>query len=999
MFFHCVTLPFRFTFIRTVMKPSFFRLFLLLSSIVAPPLAGQVRPVEVKKLTPLSGLSFGAAAATDGLTAAVAAPGSDAGSPKQVFLYNRDAGSGSWPFAKTVSAFLPIGYLLGNYGYDLAVDGDTLVVGAPVNSSYFDYSGRDGRVFIYRRNSGGAGNWAQTKRLDGQVGGIPRHLGFGRRVALSGANLAVLAADGSGHEVRVHKQTIGGADGWGQVARIPVSVPPGAGGLVRDGGVEDALGMSGDYLAIGVPGDGDNPDDGGVFIHHRRKNGDDMWGEIARIRPADAGARTLGHALAVSGNRLAVSGIGEDADGKLFTAVWVFTLAPEGAVIPDGVLTAAGSSSSPWPPSSIPGQVVTLAGDWMSVSAWQRTETSDGNWATLIYHRGTSGWVLHLILPGPASALRIPGLPRMPADIPPAFIRQLRTKALEGILTSKAHPALAMGGEHLILRTVSGELPVVRLIASGSPSLLPEDTLKPNAGGSTEFGQTLAADGNHLVVGDPYDSSVLPNAGAVWVYRRFTSPFSGMDDWILTAKHQSPSPQENAHFGAAVAIASAANSYSVAVGSPDAKVGGVKCGAVHTFGAFSTGESLAPAMPAANDRFGAAVAVGHLKGSDGAPYGLRLAVGAPGQSIPSVSKIGRVTTYTVFNPDTPWQEEAELLPADRPAQANFGWSLALDGSRIAVGALTAGTAGRAYIYEYSSTPPAGWSQTRRVDPGDTVSGAYPHSLALEGDTLVGGTLTLGGSGAVFIHSRNSGGSDVWGVVKKLTSPNPNDSFGATVALRSDLIAVGARGDDLLAPNHGAIRIFERNLGGANNWGQALYGVESGDGDPQRFSGASVAFANDTVLFGAPNDDDAGPDVGAVRAWRVGSYERWCARTGLVGLGGDQAEAGADPDGDGLPNLMEFVLGGDPVDPVSPAAAGVPHFSLDPVTGLPRLAFPKPFYSQEGLRITAEGSTDLLNFSESRALVEINDAYDFQATWHGDSSPRLFLRLKAVYPVW
>ena len=57
-------------------------------------------------------------------------------------------------------------------------------------------------------------------------------------------------------------------------------------------------------------------------------------------------------------------------------------------------------------------------------------------------------------------------------------------------------------------------------------------------------------------------------------------------------------------------------------------------------------------------------------------------------------------------------------------------------------------------------------------------------------------------------------------------------------------------------------MFERNPGGANNWGQVQKLTASDAAAGDRF-GYSVSISGDTIVVGAHTDDDGGSDAGAV----------------------------------------------------------------------------------------------------------------------------------------
>src|SRR4029077_159562 len=75
-----------------------------------------------------------------------------------------------------------------------------------------------------------------------------------------------------------------------------------------------------------------------------------------------------------------------------------------------------------------------------------------------------------------------------------------------------------------------------------------------------------------------------------------------------------------------------------------------------------------------------------------------------------------------------------------------------------------------------------------------------------------------GTGAAYIFERNQGGAENWGQVQELTASDAvqGDQFGSQVTIDGDTVAIGA---GLKNSSTGAAYIFERNQGGAENWGQ------------------------------------------------------------------------------------------------------------------------------------------------------------------------------------
>ena len=100
-------------------------------------------------------------------------------------------------------------------------------------------------------------------------------------------------------------------------------------------------------------------------------------------------------------------------------------------------------------------------------------------------------------------------------------------------------------------------------------------------------------------------------------------------------------------------------------------------------------------------------------------------------------------------------------------------------------------------------------------------------------------------------------------MKKLTASDAEaeDHFGFSVAVSGDAAVVGAILEDSLGPNGGAAYVFQRDQGGAGNWGEVkkLTASDARDGD---YFGGSVAVSGDTAVVGARFEDAAATNAGA-----------------------------------------------------------------------------------------------------------------------------------------
>jgi len=201
-------------------------------------------------------------------------------------------------------------------------------------------------------------------------------------------------------------------------------------------------------------------------------------------------------------------------------------------------------------------------------------------------------------------------------------------------------------------------------------------------------------------------------------------------------------------------------------------------------------------------------------------------------------------------------QQQKLTAADGAAVDRFGAAVVLSGDTAVIGAssddVTGADQGSAYVFTRSG---AVWTQSRKLTANDGAANEnFGFSVALSGDTLaVGasrdevGANTAQGSAYVFTR-----GGAAWALQQKLTANDgaSGDFFGFSVALSGDTVVVGAEGGDIGANgNQGAAYVFAR---GGTDWTQQRK-LTASDGAAGDSFGFSVALSGDTVLAGALND--------------------------------------------------------------------------------------------------------------------------------------------------
>ena len=299
----------------------------------------------------------------------------------------------------------------------------------------------------------------------------------------------------------------------------------------------------------------------------------------------------------------------------------------------------------------------------------------------------------------------------------------------------------------------------------------------------------------------------------------------------------------------------------------------------------------------------------------------------------------------------------KLLASAAQAGDLFGESVAISGDSAVVGAIFedagGGGAGAAYVFERNQGGAGNWGEVTKLTASDAQGGDFfGQSVAISGDTAVVGAYRedAGGSdaGAAYVFQRNEGGADNWGEVKKLTASDAQagDQFGISVAVSGDTAVVGASTEDAGGDDAGVAYVFERDEGGAGNWGEVKK-LTASDAQALDHFGFSVAVSGDTAVVGTPglpflfaedagaayvfcsdNDGDTRCDAADPDDDNDGLpdfYEG--AHSCLDPFVDDAAD---DPDGDGWLNSVEFNFGTNPC--VANAVGGIAE--LPEVAGTP-----------------------------------------------------------------
>ncbi len=254
---------------------------------------------------------------------------------------------------------------------------------------------------------------------------------------------------------------------------------------------------------------------------------------------------------------------------------------------------------------------------------------------------------------------------------------------------------------------------------------------------------------------------------------------------------------------------------------------------------------------------------------------------------------------------------SQTIPQPRP-QADFGKSVAAVGNFMAVS-----DQGRVHLYErnagtwetfvrknYLASPASNGGRfgTRVLMPDqNTLIVSDP---SYDAPTPTGGTNS--DQGAVFVFGRDVGGDNSWGLIRQITATDhqlPNGALskrlGEVMAVSDGRLVVSAAAGSLTSDQK-FFYVFEKDRGGANQWGQVMGAKLEGTTLGLFGFGSAVALSGDLIIIGSPGeryqpDPLVEPEIGRGALFFFGRNQGGTDRWGLLPGGKVYAPDGATND--------------------------------------------------------------------------------------------------------
>jgi hypothetical protein len=733
----------------------------------------------------------------------------------------------------------PDGAANDQFGFALALSGDTMIAGAPYDD--VGANADQGSAHVYRWTGSG---WTHEATLTASDGAANDY--FGYSVVVSGDTAVVGAFRDNSYTGAAYVFVRAGGV-WTQQAKL----------VATDAAASDLFGgsvaVSGDTAVVGAyydnhaGGPGGFNGEGSAYVFVRSGT---TWTQQAKLTASDAASGDwFGSSVSLSGDT-AVVGAGNDDNGGGANAGSVYVFVRSGTVwTQQQKLTASDAA-----PNDGFGVSVSVSDNTAMVGA-----SSDDNaggvdaGSAYVFVRTGGVWTQQAKLIASDAAA---------SDFFCTSVALSGNTAVVGAFHDDNVGGLDAGSAYVFVRSGISWTQQAQLTA---PDGVAED----------RFGNCVALLGDTAVVAAASDDvGASADQGSAWVFSRIGDTWIGPNLQLL-ADDGATSDWFGGFWDPSSAAAAVAISGDTAVvGANGDDVGAnayqgsayvfVRSGTIWTQQAKLTASDGAP-----NQFFGWSVCISGDTAVAGAI--------ADGN--------WRGSAYVFVRSGTIWTQQAKLTASDGVSGDHFGYSVALDGDTAVVGAFKDDSwMGSAYIFVRSGTT---WTQQAKLTASDgTIGDNFGSSVALSGETAVVGAIgdDVGanaeqGSAYVFVRS-----GTIWTQQAKVIAFDGagGDYFGWSVALCGDTAVAGAVYHDVMGnSNQGAAYVFVRS---GTTWTQQAK-LSASDGAPFDTLGTAAAVSGDTAVVGARNDDvDPNNDQGSAYVF-VRSGTTWTQQSRLTALDG------------------------------------------------------------------------------------------------------------------
>jgi len=314
-------------------------------------------------------------------------------------------------------------------------------------------------------------------------------------------------------------------------------------------------------------------------------------------------------------------------------------------------------------------------------------------------------------------------------------------------------------------------------ILQGNEWVLQATLFAGDAAAGDLYGYQVAISGDTLAVSAPHhEVSSSANAGAVYVYTR-----SGTT-WTLQQEITDPAAlaQSGNNFGNALTL----NGDTLFVGSNTANVALASTWIyLRSAGVWTLSQQIL-----------LDAGIGSSTPLSGRPFSMSSTIAALGGYLTENGNVGQVHVWALSAGT--WSEQQVLTPSDGASGDQFGKTVFLSGSTLFIGAPNHGAGGAVYVFTLSGGV---WTQVQEILPNSaTDSGGFGMGIAAGGSSLfIGSPQNASDKGATSYYVFQSGS---WVFNQSIAPSNlqANAFFGNSIAFNSVNPAIGAVRQGLLS---------------------------------------------------------------------------------------------------------------------------------------------------------------------------------------------------------
>lgn len=256
-----------------------------------------------------------------------------------------------------------------------------------------------------------------------------------------------------------------------------------------------------------------------------------------------------------------------------------------------------------------------------------------------------------------------------------------------------------------------------------------------------------------------------------------------------------------------------------------------------------------------------------------------------------VNKINTGAVYVFSqNSEGKWSQQTTITASDSKRYDNFGRSLAAHNDTLVVGA-DASNISPGMVYVFNKNMEGDWLEQAKIMPNDSNYNArFGISVAIEDDTILIGASNSSYyeyieyfdydyyTGSAYVFARDVDGN--WSEQAKLKTNDSsyNDNFGISVSLSGNTALIGATGVEDNGYNAGAAYIFTRDEN--QNWSQSSKLIAN-NGQAFDYFGSSVTLSGKIAIIGASGSYGKSENSGSGYIFHLNTDGTWVYRGQLM----------------------------------------------------------------------------------------------------------------------